>query len=184
MLFVLYIPYSKKKCMRRVLPVIVVAFVFISCKKESLENPNAVNSTDQTFMLQMAKEANAEVEAANSAEGKSNNAVVQQFSRAIATNYSMALTDLKALAKKLNFSLPEPNNDEEEFTNMNELSGYSFDTSYMNSRVQSLALIMNNFKNEVDNGNNPYVRYYYVNKYLDSSRACYLRAASIAYSIK
>jgi|SRR5579875_2087770 len=169
--------------MRRVLPAIMVAFVFMSCKKESLENPNTVNAADQKFMLQMAKAANAEIHAGNLAVGKSSNPVVQQFGQAVAAKYSMALTDLQDLAHKLNFSLPQPDNEENNFLT-NELQGYSFDTSYMKSRVQSFALIMDDFKAEVNNGNNPYVRYYYVNKYLDASRAYYLQADSIAYYMK
>lgn len=62
---------------------------------------------------------------------------------------------------------------------LNERNGYSFDTAYMRSRTLSQMNTLNIFQNELNNGNNTYVRYYFLNKYADKIRAYYLEADSI-----
>ena len=51
------------KSMRKLLPVVVIATLFIACKKEN-DNPNEVNATDKNFLAQTYLAAKTEIQRA------------------------------------------------------------------------------------------------------------------------
>jgi putative membrane protein len=165
--------------MRKLLPV-VIATLLIACKKND-RNPNEVNSTDKNFLIQTYLAAKAEIEAGQLALNKSGNAVVQNLGQRIIADYKAAQTDLIAVANKLKFSLSDTATiGSRRITYLNELNGYSFDTAYIQSSMRSQSGLLRNFQDELNNGNNTYVRYYFLNKYIDKVRAYYSEADSIS----
>jgi putative membrane protein len=165
--------------MRKLLPV-VIATLLIACKKDN-DNPNEVNSTDKNFLIQTYLAAKGEIQAGQLALNKSGNGMVQSFGQRIIADYKAAQTDLIAVANKLNFSLTDTTMiGNRSISYFDELSGYSFDTAYLQSRMQSQLELLRKFQIELNNGNNTYVRYYFLNKYIDKVRAYYQEADSIS----
>lgn len=166
--------------MRKLLPVAVIATLLISCQKDET-NPNEVNAADKAFLLQTYIAGRAEIDAGSLAVKKTSNPFVRDFGQRIVADYNLAQADLLAVARELGLSL----NDtaaiySESAANLRELSGYSFDTAYVNSRVRTHLVSLNTFQEELNKGNNPYVRYYFFNKYIDKVRAYYQEADSLS----
>jgi len=164
--------------MRKLLPVVLAIFI-IACKKEN-DNPNTVNPTDKNFLIQTYLASKAETQAGQLALNKSSSVTIQNFGQRMMTDYNAMRTDLIAVANKLNFALTDTSEiNAQSVSNLNELNGYSFDTAYVHSRVQTQFNTLSNFQNELNNGNNTYVRYYFLNKYIDKIKTYYLEADSI-----
>lgn len=169
--------------MRKLLPVVIATFM-IACKKEN-NNPNTVNATDKNFLIQTYLASKAETQAGRLALNKSNSAIIQNFGQRISIDYDAMQMDIIAVANKLNFALTDTSAiSAQSVSNLNELNGYSFDTAYILSRMRTQFNTLNNFQNEMNNGNNTYVRYYFLNKYVDKIRNYYLEADSISRAMK
>ncbi len=169
----------KMRSMRKLLPVAMIATFMIACKKE--ENPNEVNPTDKNFIIQTYLASKAEIETGKLALGKSDNPVILDIAQKMIADYQSAQLDLIAVSNKLNFSMTDtasvkgPGN-----SGLGELSGYSFDTAYMSSRAKSQMDMLHLFQNELNDGNNTYVRHYFFNKYIDKVRYYYYQADSLS----
>ena len=172
----------KMKSMRKLLPVVMMATFIISCKKNN-DNPNAVNATDKKFLIQTYLASKAEMQAGQLALKKGNSSV-QNFGQRIIADYKNVQSDLIAVANKLNFALTDTVSIEPQaISSLNELNGYSFDTAYTRSSALNQRNTLDIFQNELNNGNNTYLRYYFVNKYVDKIRAYYLEADSLSRSL-
>jgi putative membrane protein len=149
----------------KILIAVMIAAVVIACNKGT-EDPNKVNSQDQNFINQAYLFQQTEIVEGQVALNKTSNADVRTFAQRMVTNYRLAQIDLEAVAKKLNYLI-----DTSAIANSEELAtlnGSAFDTSYMNKRLRNEQAMLSQFQNELNAGNNTYVRYYYLNKYLDS----------------
>jgi putative membrane protein len=106
-----------------------------SCDKDN--NDSNLNSTDQTFMNQAAISNKAEIMAGQLAATKGNSAAVRSFGEWMVTEHGMAQSDLQALASSLGKNLPDTVDAQHQalMARLNSLSGYSFDTAYINSQV-------------------------------------------------
>jgi predicted outer membrane protein len=172
----------KIKSMRKLLPVMMMTTFMISCKKNN-DNPNAVNSTDKNFIIQTYLASKVQIQAGQLALNKGNSSV-QNFGQKIIAGYKDVQSDLIAVANKLNFSLTDTVSIERQTVSpLNELNGYSFDTAYMRSSALSQRNMLDVFQNELNNGNNTYVRYYFLNKYIDKIKTYYIEADSISRSL-
>jgi putative membrane protein len=139
--------------------------ILASCKKD--KDNNNVNSTDQSFMQQVAMGNKGEVMAGQLAATKGNSAGVRSFGQFMVTEHTQAQSDLQSLASRLSQTLPDSvsADDQALMVRLNSLSGYSFDTAYINSQIKDHQKVLNIFQNEVNNGNNDSVLNY-ANKYL------------------
>jgi predicted outer membrane protein len=165
--------------MRKLLPV-VIATLMIACKKNN-DNPNEVNSTDKTFLLQTYLAGKEEIKAGQLAISKTSNAAVKEFGQQIIDGYRMAQSDIVDVANKLNLALTDTVSiSTRGSSTLGELSGYSFDTAYIKSRARSQMVMLGIFQNELNNGNNTYVRYYYLNKYIDKVQDYFHKADSLS----
>lgn len=166
------------KSMRKLLPV-VIATLLISCSKKN-EHPNQINSTDKNFIVQTYFATKAEIEAGRLTTSRANDPVVKDFGHRIVTDYEILQADLLAVAEKINFILEDSFFVQaQSITNLSDLSGRSFDTAYINSRVKSHFSLLESFRDEMNNGNNTYLRYYFLHKHMDKIKDYYLEADSI-----
>jgi putative membrane protein len=169
--------------MKKVLPVAVIATLLMSCQKD--KNPNEVNAADKAFILQTYMAGKAEIAAGELALVKSANPIVQNFGQRVIADYRMAQSDLVAVAEKLDLSLTDTvATTIQSVSGLGEFTGISFDTAYLGSRTRSHMNTLSIFQEELNNGNNPYVRYYFLNKYIDKIRAYYSEADSLSRSFQ
>lgn len=167
------------RSMRKLLPVAMIATLMIACKKE--KNPNEVNPTDKNFIIQTYLASKAEIETGQLALSKSDNPVILDFVQKMIADYQSAQLDLIAVSNKLNFAMTDTVLvKSQNSSGLGEFSGYSFDTAYMSSRAKTQMNMLHLFQDELNNGNNTYVRYYFFNKYIDKVRDYYHQADSIS----
>jgi putative membrane protein len=165
--------------MRKLLPVAVIATLMIACKKE--KNPNDVNSTDKSFLIETYSAAKAEIKAGQLAMQKGNSPAVQNFGQRIINSYTSVQADIIDVANKLAIALNDTTTiGAQSLLNLNEINGHSFDTAYMQRSAKSNLNTLGVFQNEMNNGNNTYVRYYFLNKYVDMVKAYYQEADSLS----
>lgn len=167
------------KSMRKLLPV-VIATLLISCSKKS-DDPNQVNSTDRNFIVQAYLATRTEIAAGQLTTNQATDPIVRDFGRRIVADYKMIQADLMAVADKINFALGDTGSVQSQaMGNLTELTGRSFDTAYIISRVQSHSSILKIFQEEMNSGNNTYLRYYFLHKHMDKIKNYYLEADSIS----
>jgi putative membrane protein len=144
----------------------MVFIVLASCKKDD-DNNDDVNSTDQTFLTQVAIGNKAEVMAGQLASTKGTNAGVKAYGQMMVTEHTQAQTDLQTLYSNLGRTMPDTVDAEHQalMTRLNALTGRSFDTAYINSQVRDHQKTLTIFQSEVSSGNNTNVRGY-ANTYL------------------
>ena len=168
--------------MRKLLPVVMIATFIVACKKNT-DNPNAVNSTDKSFLTQTYLASKAEIQLGKLALNKTGSPTVQSFGQRIMARYKEVQSDLIAVASKINFLLTDTVMISNQTTSaLNELNGLAFDMAYMRNVASNQRKTLENFQNELTNGNNTYVRYYFLNKYIDNIRAFYIEADSLSRS--
>lgn len=164
--------------MRKLLHAIIISIFLLACNKGN-EDPNSLNEQDKVFLRQVYISNKIEIEAGQLALNTSNNTMVRNFARDVVNYYNRAQMDLKEVFNKVAFQL-DSNLIPAQGLLFSDLSGYTFDTSYMKSRVITHRNLLSVFQNELNEGNHTYVRYYYLNKYLDGIRSYSLQADSIA----
>lgn len=140
--------------------------ILSSCDKDDNDN-NDVNSTDRSFVTQVAIGNKAEIMAGQLAVTKGNSAGVKAYGQLMVTEHGLAQTDLQNVASGIGITLPDTVDAEHQalMVRLNSLSGYSFDTAYINSQVKDHQKTLSIFQMEVSSGNNTTVRNY-ANKYL------------------
>lgn len=150
-----------------------------SCDKDN--DDNDLNSTDHTFMTQVAIGNNAEIMAGNLAATKGNDPAVRAFGQMMVTEHGLAKNDLQDIASDLGRNLPDTVDAEHQalMVYLNSLSGYSFDTAYMNSQVRDHLKTLNIFQMELSGGQHQRVRNYAQN-YLPHIQMHYHKADSLA----
>jgi len=165
--------------MRKVLPV-VIATLMIACKKNN-DNPNEVNSTDKAFLIQIYQASRDEIKAGKLAMDRANDPAVRRLGEDILAGYQSAQSDLIDVANKLSLSLTDTAMVHAQGgAALGEISSYSFDTAYVQSRTRSQLAILHLFQDELNNGNNPYVRYYFLNRHIDKVRTYLHQADSLS----
>jgi putative membrane protein len=165
--------------MRKLLPV-VIATLMIACKKNN-DNPNDVNATDKAFLVQAYQAGREEIKTGQLALNRSNDQAVKTFAQNLIAGYTEAQSDLIAVANKIGFALTDTVSVRAQtISALNDLNGFSFDTAYTASRVRTQMAVLSIYQNELNNGNNTYVRYYFLQKHLDKVRAFFQQADSLS----
>lgn len=157
----------------------LVLAILSSCKKD--DNENDANSTDQMFVTQVAIGNKAEIMAGQLAATKGNSAGVREFGQMMVTEHGQAQTDLQNVASGIGVTLPDTVDAEHQalMVRLNSLTGYSFDTAYINSQVKDHQKTLNIFQTEISNGNNTSVRNY-ASTYLPHIQMHYQKADSLS----
>ena len=139
--------------------------VLASCKKD--DDDNDINSTDQTFLTQVAIGNKAEIMAGQLASTKGSNAGVKEFGTMMVTEHTQAQTELQSVFSSVGMTMPDSVDAEHQalMTRLNSLTGFAFDTAYINSQVKDHQKTLAVFQSEVSAGKNDNVRNY-ANKYL------------------
>jgi putative membrane protein len=143
----------------------VALIVFASCKKD--KDNNNVNSTDQTFLTQVAIGNKAEVMAGQLAATKATNPAIKSFGQLMVTEHGQAQTDLQNVYSSVGQTMPDTVDAEHQalMARLNSLTGHSFDTAYINSQVKDHQKTLTIFKSEINDGDNSNVKNY-ANTYL------------------
>ncbi len=131
---------------------------FASCDKNN-DNNNA-NSTDQNFVMMASLSNNAEVGAGQLAASKGNSAMVKMFGQHMVDEHVPAQADLKNRALGISIAAPDTIDAEHKalMARLNSLSGYSFDTAYINSQIKDHAKTLDVFNTEINGGNNQSIK--------------------------
>lgn len=177
--FVLQSSSVKRKIMKRMLPAAIILVLLVSCTKRE-DNPNAVNQTDKDFILKTYLTNKSLIQSGKLALNQSNNSSIKYFSQAIVRQSQFAQTDLIAVATKINFNLSDTslNNPPSGFTG-SAATEYS-DAAYIKNSADVLQSSLRVFQKELNEGNNTYLRYYYLNKYVSGIKEFYLFADSLS----
>lgn len=153
-----------------------LAMVLMACDKDE----DQLNSTDRDFIRMTSISNNAEVMAGNLAVSKGTSAMVKSFGSHMVTEHSLAQTDLKSRASEVGVQVADTVDAEHRalMTYLNSLSGYSFDTAYINSQVKDHQKTINIFQTEINGGRHQRIRSY-ANEYLPHIQMHFNRADSI-----
>src|SRR5881392_1016749 len=132
----------------------VALIVFASCKKD--KDNNNVNSTDQTFLTQVAIGNKAEVMAGQLAATKATNPAIKSFGQLMVTEHGQAQTDLQNVYSSVGQTMPDTVDAEHQalMARLNSLTGHSFDTAYINSQVRDHQKTLTIFQSEINDGDN------------------------------
>jgi putative membrane protein len=159
----------------------LVLAILSACKKDKA---NDLNSTDQNFMTQVNIGNKAEIMAGQLAATKGNSAGVKAFGQMMATEHGQAQSDLQALAASLGRTLSDTVDAEHQalMARLNSLSGYAFDTAYINSQVKDHQKTLNIFQTEISDGDNDRVQNY-ASQYLPHIQMHLQKADSLSRSL-
>ena len=146
---------------KTLLSALTVLALFTACDKDD-DDENELNSTDRNFMTNVAIANMAEVMTGQLAATKGTNPGVVQFGQHMVMEHGMAQTELQRMADSLGHTLPTTVDPEHQalMTRLNSLSGYQFDTAYINSQVKDHQKTLNIFQMEQGDGDHWRVRYY------------------------
>jgi putative membrane protein len=164
--------------MKKMFLVASVLSVFLfACDKDE---DDEMNSTDQEFVRMASISNNSEIMAGQLASTKGNSAMVKNFGSHMVMEHTQAQTDLKSRASGEGVNVSDTVDAEHRalMTRLNTLSGYSFDTAYMNSQVRDHQKTINIFQMEINGGQHQRIRSY-ANEYLPHIQMHFNRADSI-----
>ena len=155
----------------------VLAMVLVACDKD---DDDEINGTDQDFVRMASISNNAEVMAGQLAATKATAPMVKTFGANMVTEHTQAQTDLKTRASEVNISVSDTVDAEHRalMTRLNSLSGYSFDTAYMNSQVKDHQKTIDFFQTEINGGQHQRIKSY-ANDYLPHIQMHFNKADSI-----
>jgi len=149
--------------MKRIAMFAVLAFglssIIMSCEDDNEVN-TAPNDFDKTFMTNAAYGNRNEIDFAQLALAKSQNDSIRMFAQKMVADHSTAQSELDSLSDKFSFTLPTTIDSAHQALKpqLEALSGYSFDTAYINGQVKDHQATITLFQNEVNQGLNPDVR--------------------------
>lgn len=146
---------------------VFAAFVFMyaACSNDD-DNAN-LNNADVYFMQQAAYSNNAEIGAGAIAAVKGSYDSVKMFGSMMVTDHTKAKNELDSLATVFGVNVPStPDSVHQAMAaRLQTLSGYTFDTAYINGQVKDHMATIAVFQQELSDGNNQQVKAY-ANKYL------------------
>lgn len=149
------------------------------------DDGDVINATDRDFVLQVSEGNLAEVELGQLAATKSTTLSVQEFGQMMVMEHTLAQTKLDSIADRHGIETSAALNAKHQELKqlLSTLSGYSFDTAYMNSQVRDHELTESRFQTEIANGSHEGVRWY-ANKFLPNIQLHLHHADSIASAIQ
>ncbi|RZK08846.1 MAG: DUF4142 domain-containing protein [Flavobacterium sp.] len=155
----------------------VVALLAVACDKD---DENKVNNTDRDFVKLASISNNAEMMAGQLATTKATSPLVKAFGSHMVLEHNLAQSDLKTRGSEAGIAVSDTVDAEHKalMTYLNSLSGYSFDTAYMNSQVKDHQKTINFFQMEISGGQHQRIKSY-ANEYLPHIQQHFTRADSI-----
>lgn len=149
--------------MKRINLIFFICLMFVSvtsCDKNNDSNSNSLNSADQNFMTMAAFSNNDEIDFAKLALTKSSNDSVKMFAQMMIDDHTKAAMGLDSVAGKYSVTLPTTIDSTHAAlkTSLAALSGFSFDSSYVNGQVKDHMNAITLFQNEANSGNNQDVK--------------------------
>ena len=138
----------------------VCTAVLSACDKNNDEDE--LNSTDRNFVTMASISNNAEIGAGQLAAQKGTNSMVKAFGSQMVTEHTMAQNDLHTRGSNAGITVADSVDAEHRalMTRLMSLSGYAFDTAYMNSQVRDHQNTLNLFNNEISSGQQQDIRSY------------------------
>jgi putative membrane protein len=143
---------------------LILALCLTACdnKDDNNNNSDTLNSMDQSFVPQASVSNNAEINAGQLAATKATNTSVKSFAQLMVTEHTTAQSDLRSRASAVGLTLSDTVDAEHRalMTRLNSLSGFAFDTAYMNSQVKDHLKTLTLFQTEMNAGNQSSIRNY------------------------
>lgn len=158
---------------------VATLLLFSACKKDNFD-PHRINEVDQQFIEQISMANRAEIFKGQMTLSKSSNPSVNAFAHALVADHSAAQQDLQQVADHLGIFLPDSMSVSQQSLIMylSELSGFPFDTAYMQSQVIDHLQILNLVQLQFNEGNH-YALKGFVIRHLDAFQYHYLKADSV-----
>jgi len=146
--------------MKKLLFSLLAISAMVACEKDKL------NDTDRDFAMQAGYSNSAEIAAGQLAASKGSSAMVRNYGQMMVMDHQMALTELVTIGNEEGLSVPTTPDPAHQalMQRLSTLSGYQFDTAYMNSQIMDHQMAINLFQNEVDNGKRNRVQDYAADK--------------------
>lgn len=139
---------------------VVSTLGFVSCDKD--ENDDERMLVDQDFAVKATYSNRAEIEAGNVAVMNAQNAQVKAYGQQMITEHSMAQQKLDSIANVMGWQLPQTTDSAHIALKQTlmSLSGYAFDTTYMNSQIMDHQNTLNLMNNYLQQGFNAILKQY------------------------
>ena len=120
------------------------------------------SEADKAFMIKATQGNLAEVEAAKLAVSQSASDSIRLFAQMMIEDHTTAQSELAAIAKSQNVTLPDSTDDEHRMFKQRLMlvQGKSFDSAYMQSQVRDHIKTIALFKAEISNGVNAETKAY------------------------
>lgn len=162
---------------------VITGIVCGACDED--DDENVVNATDRDFVMQVSEGNLAEIELGQLASVKSTTPSVMQFGEMMVMEHTLADAELDSIADRHQIQRATTLNAKHQELKqlLSTLSGYAFDTAYMNNQVRDHQLTEARFQTEIANGSHEGVRHY-ANKYLPNIQMHLHHADSIAQALQ
>jgi len=143
---------------------ILMAIVFfVACNNNDNDN-TSLNGSDEQFLLQASYLNHDETFTGHAAAVHGSADSVRLFGQMMVTDHTTAQASLDSLGGQFNIQLPQSADSAHGvfLLQLQSLSGYAFDTTYMGAQVRDHQLAVTVFQNEISNGNNQQTKNYAV----------------------
>lgn len=157
------------------------ALFFTACEKDSdVDNNEPVNQNDRAFINAAASANQSQVVYGQLALTQSENDTVRAFSQTMIDDYQQAWDDLDSLAGSVNIELPDSLTQAQVALRdrLQGLSGYDFDTAYINSYIAASPVAIQLFESAIANGQHAGLKAY-ATRYLETLREHKVYADSV-----
>lgn len=139
--------------------IVLSALFVVSCKDDETQDFSP-NVTDRAFLVQAANSDNAEISFGQLAINTSTNDTIRAFAQTMVTDHANTLAGLDSLSDQYSIGIPSSLDSLHMALRLQleALSGYDFDTAYINGQVRQHQNAVALFQNEVTNGNAPNIK--------------------------
>jgi putative membrane protein len=143
-------------------PLFMCALLSVAACNDDDDNDNNLSTYDRDFLTSAAHANLAEIEAGKVASTRADDDAVQDYGEHMVTDHTTAWNDLKGVADNEKQNLPEEPDDahKQKLEYLRNLSGYSFDTAYINSQVKDHEMAIALFEDASDNADDEDVKDY------------------------
>lgn len=138
------------------------AFAAMACDKDDDNKTDELNDTDRTFVAMASISNNAEITAAQAALAKGTSGAVKAYAQEMIDEHTLAQQDLKTRASAVSLNAADTVDAEHqlEAARLYSLSGYSFDTAYINGQLRDHGKTLGIFDTEINGGQHQSIRSY------------------------
>lgn len=163
---------------------LAASLCWIGCDDD--DDDDSLAQQDRTYIEQASMGNRAEIELGEIAAARSTTPEVQAFGQRMVAEHQPAQNELRSLADdkdvESNFKNELDAQHQTLKTQLLTLTGYQFDTAYMNSQVRDHQKMITLFESQINSGNDQQVKAY-ANKYLPHIQMHLTEATTIANSL-